>query len=336
MDSEKLTPQQRELVERNIGLVGVHLRRCVSSPPHPTRRCEREDLFQEGCLALVRAAGEYDPRRHGSFPGFALNRIHAAISQALYEKFTVVHVPYQVARGRRRDPRQPSRPAGMLRPADESRKRPVAVMAEDFDLSLLAARPPSGATGGRTLGDCVRELVESAIRETAETLAAKSRGRGDRAEMIDAVLGDRLLVPEVDQRKPLRRLARELRCSVSRVVSCEQAILRLVRGRLGGDAVYRLLVKMAAEADAGFATPLTQRDEQGLGRALRQQFEDGFGQQHPEEQGAMLVRLADRVSGGAKRLAGQLYAMLPADEQRDLSHVLWPPGTRHRRRDKAS
>ena len=54
-----LTEEQRQLVTRHIGLVGVHLRTRVPTPYQPTRDREREDLFQEGCIALVKAARRY-------------------------------------------------------------------------------------------------------------------------------------------------------------------------------------------------------------------------------------------------------------------------------------
>ena len=54
--SSALSADQQALVARNLGLVGLHLRNRVPTPRQPMRQREYEDLFQEGCLALIRAA----------------------------------------------------------------------------------------------------------------------------------------------------------------------------------------------------------------------------------------------------------------------------------------
>ena len=88
-----LTDDQRRLVRDNLGLVGVHLRRHVRGLDAPRRHREWEDLFQEGCLGLMRAAVAFDPARGIPFAAFALPRIHNAVSCALEEKFSMFASP---------------------------------------------------------------------------------------------------------------------------------------------------------------------------------------------------------------------------------------------------
>lgn len=117
-----LTAEQRRLVAQNVGLVAVHLRRHAGDPTVPTRDREWEDLFQEGCLGLIRAATAYRKDRGVPFAVFALRRIHHAVSLALHHKFsTVVTPPPRTAR--RRKSKRPTPRAGESEPRGRVRKR---------------------------------------------------------------------------------------------------------------------------------------------------------------------------------------------------------------------
>ncbi len=94
-EGEPLTEQQRCLVRENIGLVAVHLRRYVRNLSVPRHDREWEDLFQEGCLGLIKAAVAFRQERGIPFAAFALPRIHNAVSRALDSKFATVYVPPQ-------------------------------------------------------------------------------------------------------------------------------------------------------------------------------------------------------------------------------------------------
>ncbi len=65
-----------------MGLVAVHLRRYVANLGEPRRDREWEDLFQEGCIGLIRATVRFRPERGITFAAFALPRIHNAVSKA--------------------------------------------------------------------------------------------------------------------------------------------------------------------------------------------------------------------------------------------------------------
>lgn len=78
-----LTITQAELVRANLGLIGLHLRRAFGGQRRDRRDREFDDLFQEGCLGLMRAARKYDPACGMTFATFALPRIRQAVSRSV-------------------------------------------------------------------------------------------------------------------------------------------------------------------------------------------------------------------------------------------------------------
>ena len=90
---DALSEVQRRRVRENLGLVGLHLRKHVRNLRTPRREREWEDLFQEGCLGLIRAAVDFAPEREIPFAAFALPRIHHAVSLALQSRFTLIRPP---------------------------------------------------------------------------------------------------------------------------------------------------------------------------------------------------------------------------------------------------
>lgn len=97
----RLSDAQRRLVADNCGLVAVHLRRHVFNLREPRRDREWEDLFQEGCIGLLRAAVRFDENAGIPFAAFALPRIHQAVSLAIQERFSLVRDPGRARRNRR-------------------------------------------------------------------------------------------------------------------------------------------------------------------------------------------------------------------------------------------
>jgi hypothetical protein len=93
-----LTDEQQMLVVENRGLVGVHLGHRVATPRRLKRERELADLFQEGSLALVRAALTYQADEHGEFAPYALFRIRGRIHRTLHEYFATIRVPTRVLR----------------------------------------------------------------------------------------------------------------------------------------------------------------------------------------------------------------------------------------------
>ncbi len=82
------------MVTENIGLVMYHLRRHVPNLGTPQRDREWEDLVQEGCMGLIRAAALYRHERGIPFVAFALRRIQKEVSRALHSKFCLISIRF--------------------------------------------------------------------------------------------------------------------------------------------------------------------------------------------------------------------------------------------------
>src|SRR4030042_288579 len=91
----QLTTEQKDLVYQHINLVSMHIRNNVPTPDAPRRKREYEDLFQEGCLGLIRAAIRYEKTRDGEFAAYALPRIRGTIFKAIHHKFSIIHLPFR-------------------------------------------------------------------------------------------------------------------------------------------------------------------------------------------------------------------------------------------------
>ncbi len=80
--ARRLCAQRAQLVQDYLPLVGAHIKRRVKCQRDGIRR-NRDDLFQEGCLGLIRAALRFDPAAGISFAAFARPRIRGAVNRAL-------------------------------------------------------------------------------------------------------------------------------------------------------------------------------------------------------------------------------------------------------------
>jgi len=269
MESDRLTEPQRRRVEENLGLVGLHLRRHVRGKGAPTRDCEREDLFQEGCLGLLQAARNYGDAMGMSFAAFALPRIRTAVGRALESGFTTV--------GRPRYPRKSRRGAAVAAPEDPG-GLPIAVSL-DFEPQDRRADPrhrpidsgqgtaPSAcrsngqadadrAPGLETVGSRLRDHYLRCVLRAAEELKRHRPMRGDRSELVDRVVCERLLIPEPHARTSMRRLSREAGCSYARVAQCEQRLVQKVRAELGDDLIFARLREEARHRTEGMDAPI--------------------------------------------------------------------------------
>ncbi len=315
----KLTETEQKLVEDNLGLINVHIRRFVAVPRSPTRQREYDDLYQEGCLALMQAAQTHDPDRHGPFAAYAIPRIHHAISMALYERFSTVRVPAKSIKRARERQRSCSA-------ADRHRPEPALVDTYSLpDESLDACvsvqarhHPRTGAPGaGRpwrkeraTIRSRLRAKYEAAVLEAARRLSATGRGREDRAALIQRFVEDRLLIPEPDAQTSKRQLARDFDCSIGRIQSCEDALMDAIRGLLTADDEFQALVRLARQEDEGLDAALDEQAGDRLERASLDGFARRFARLASDDQAVVLRALVCQtmgsLSGFARRLFGQL------------------------------
>lgn len=84
---------RNEMVEANTRLAWSIAQRwrSASSPA-----LEMDDLFQEGCLGLVRAAEKFDPTRGFKFSTYATWWIRQAVTRALADKGRTIRIPVHV------------------------------------------------------------------------------------------------------------------------------------------------------------------------------------------------------------------------------------------------
>lgn len=77
---DRLTPEQRTVVERNLPLVEHIVKRLLSRFP---ASCERDDLLQTGILGLIEASSRFDPSKGIAFSTFVSRRIEGAVLDQL-------------------------------------------------------------------------------------------------------------------------------------------------------------------------------------------------------------------------------------------------------------
>jgi DNA-directed RNA polymerase specialized sigma24 family protein len=244
-----LTADQRRLVSDNIGLVAVHLRRRVFNLALPRREREREDLFQEGCLGLMEAARRWNPAGGIPFGAYALLRIRRAVARALQTGFAEPGSP--PSRPRRRDPAGEDGGGGGERVRHDPGRPPRSFqLPRDAEARIPDRRNPVPPTG-ETIGDRLRSKLEEATRTAADAYLARRAAVPGMAEVVRTVVEERLLVPDEDRRRPVRRIARETGATFARVDNCERVLRSLIRSRLADDGEF---VDLAAAAEADPAT----------------------------------------------------------------------------------
>lgn len=253
-----LTGEQRRLVQENIGLVHVHLRRNVRDLVVPRRDREWEDLFQEGCLGLIQAAERYRQEDGIPFAAFALPRIHNAVSRALRCSFATVYVPPRRTR--------PHSAANEDISTGTDRADPIVYsLSEQMEQRLCDRRHPMGDDSDvDTIGERLRDKYEHAVRTACDVIRRRSPGRGDRAELLRILTEERFLVPQEESRRPLRQIARDTRSSYARVAQCGQQLSEAIRDVLDADPEFRHLRWRARVEPDGPAVPIDAGIEREL------------------------------------------------------------------------
>jgi hypothetical protein len=315
----KLTEEQRKLVEQNVGLINVHIRRFVAVPRSPTRQREYDDLYQEGCLALMQAAKTHDPDRHGAFAAYAIPRIHHAISIALYERFSTVRVPAKsVKRARERRRKLVGTERHRPEPAlVETHSLPAASL--DACASAQQRHRPSYTTrhtGRPWRGDQpsirsrLRHKYEAAVREAAERICAAGRGRSDRSKLIQRFVEERLLIPEPESRTAKRQLARDFNCSIGRIQTCEDALASETRLLLNADDEFQALLRLARKHEEGMDLAVDEGERSRLERAAADGFARRFARLRTDLQATVLRDLVCETMGSLGDFARRLFSQL--------------------------
>lgn len=299
-----LTAEQQRLVSENIGLVGLHLRNRVRGPSQPTRHREHEDLYQEGCLALARAAARYNPGADGEFGAYALARIRGAVFAALHERFSLIRVPPHA-----------------LRHPDHT----VTVNSLENAAGLSVATSPHKAGcllpdhGERkTIRHALRERFESAVRfALSEVRSRRSSKRNPFAIMV-RIVHERLLVDASESQTPLRQIAREIGTSSGRVSAYEKQLLTRIHEILIRDPLLPLLVSMARREKAGLAAIIDRTRQEQLRRAQCDAFVRRFRGLERSEQTDTLCHMIERSGVKIEEVARNLYQLTRMEETEPL------------------
>jgi RNA polymerase sigma factor (sigma-70 family) len=253
-----LTPRQSRRVIENLPLVYHHLRKQLARGD-PRLNELRDDLAQEGCLALTEAVRRHRPRRHGRFGPYAVTKIHHAMSAYLRDRRHAIRVPlstqYRRA-GDRHAPRVP-RMAAIRRDGLADRHRPDAAGA---------AREEREA--GVTIGVLIRARIEAAVAGAREEVIAGAQLRRGAKRLVDGLIGERLLIPEPEARTSFRDLERRLRVSHGRLTHTAERLARRAGRRLRRDAAFRYLRMLARRSPRGMDSELTRAQRRRVRRAL--------------------------------------------------------------------
>jgi len=331
MESDRLTEPQRRRAEENLGLVGLHLRRHVRGKGAPTRDCEREDLFQEGCLGLLQAARNYGDAMGMSFAAFALPRIRTAVGRALESGFATVGRPRYPRKSRRgSEVAAPKEPGGLpiavsldFEPQDrraDPRHRPI----DPGEIAMRAACRRNGefdasrAPGPETVGSRLRDHYVRCVLRAADELKRHRPMRGDRADLVDRVVCERLLIPEPHARTSMRRLSREAGCSYARVAQCEQRLVQKVRAELGDDLVFVRLREEARRRVEGMDAPIEPDLERELEELRVERFVTRLSAADPPARAAGLLRLIESAGADVADVARSVIGSVTPERRAAL------------------
>lgn len=304
---ESLSDAQKNLVQKNLGLIAVHLKRRLpherSRPDGPDRW---DDLFQDGCLGLMRAARTFDPERGVPFAAYALSRIHQAISGSVRRRDSSVRVPER--HGRRPDAKARRRSSRKQDPAGPPQRVPKvfsyspqamdglpARVASPADSAMAWSGPRYVPDAGRSVGELLHRKIRAAAEAALSQLPGRSNGGGDRPALARRILEERLLVADETARTSLRDIAQSSGSSYGRVVKCEALLMAGARRLLQEEDETRELCELSAASptaagalvDAGIITRLCE--------AAAAQARRIFDAAPREQRAAMLLGIVERL-----------------------------------------
>jgi RNA polymerase sigma factor (sigma-70 family) len=286
-------------VERNLGLIGLHIRLRVPVSRNPTRQREYEDLFQEGCLGLMRAAVSYDPTRHPAFAAYALPRIRCAIHRALHSRFSTIQVPVR-ARLRDRDP------------AAEGSSPPLPLVQEittrlEQDMTTEHRFDQPGETD--TLRHALWSRYERAVRLALDELGRRRWTYRNPCEIMARLARERLLIGVEAHRTPQRQIARDFAISCGRITDYEKKLTQAIAGELERDPQVRALLELAREEPAGMDAPMDRQHRDRLLRAEVLAFRTRFETMEPPARAMAFYALLEQCSEDLPEIAANLYRL---------------------------
>ena len=307
-----LTDEQQRLVRENIGLVAVHLRRYVVNLAEPRRDREWEDLFQEGCLGLIRAALGYRPEQGIPFAAFALPRIHNAVSRALECKFATFRV--RSGRACRRSTAKMS-----CCECGGPQRHEAHSLPGESGMWLVGRKSHHPLGPNReTIGDRLRGKYERAVQAAAEEISRKKSKRGDLDKLVRILVEERLMVPHEESRRALRQIARDTRSSYARVAQFDRQLRRTVRETLDTDPEFRELQKRVRGTNDGIDMPIDNGLERELAQASAETFAGRFSSASPHDRACMLNAFMELSDVGILNALRTRVSQLPMHRRERL------------------
>ncbi|MCK4659347.1 MAG: hypothetical protein KAV82_07485 [Phycisphaerae bacterium] len=139
-------------------------------------------------------------------------------------------------------------------------------------------RCSSGESGGGfvTIGEMLRQKLESAVTEAIQRINASSKSRHNRGKLARMLADQRLLVPDARFQAPLRQIAQETGSSYGRVAACEVLLVAEVRRALSADAEFELLHQASKRHQECMATAIDEELRDALRRCATNRIVGGF------------------------------------------------------------
>jgi RNA polymerase sigma factor (sigma-70 family) len=310
------------------------LRRNVPNLDQPRREREREDLFQEGCLGLIRAAVSFRPESGIAFAAYALPRIHNAVSTALRTKFSHIQVPRARRRRSRADAaveedgsdrrsRREARhsPEGPGAPISEPAARPLrAHSLNAHSVRHMTDRRASEETSrvDDTIGVRLRDKYERAVREVEVEANGRGSIRGDRDELVRILVEQRFLIPADEDKRAMRQIARDTRSSYARVAQCEKRFSERLRRRLEGDPEFRELERIRKTDPQGVNAALDNGIEDRLTDACAADFLRRFRDADRTRRAEMLYAMLDLTEPQVEQMIRSRFTELPSQAREQV------------------
>lgn len=257
---DALSTRQRRSIEMHLPLVHLTLRRQDDLVSRHRAAGQYAELFQEGSLALVEAVRSHDPSRHGNFAPFAMARIHQAVSRFVHETRSIIRVPFITQRRdrrlRRRSEKDRHRPYRSPRVVHLSARHRVVAQP----VTCRFETPDEPCRESITLGEILRERLDFAADSVAGRMAGSPHLLPDGENTVEQCRRERWSIPEPDEKKPIRELARFLNCPVSRVAHYEERYRKRLGKILKKDEAFQALLRLSRRAPDGLRHRLTERE----------------------------------------------------------------------------
>jgi hypothetical protein len=268
---------------------------------------------------LIKAALGYREERGIPFAAYALPRIHNAVSRALHTKFRNVYVPPQR-----------NRPGASMKRSQKNND-PYTVPREysmgDEPMPVRSRNDrhdPDPHPSIETIGDRLRARYEQAVRRARLALSDRASSRGDRDVLLAALERERFMVPQEEERRPLRQIARDTKSSYARVAQCDKRMAELARQFLEEDVEFLALRDHARHSPVGSNEPVDAHLDRCIADAYADRFTTLFQQADPASRGVMLNTITNLDDKAIEKLVRDRFRAAQPAERADLLSQMPP------------